>query len=123
MRSGVRSVSASATCVVPWKSSSTMSCAGVSAFAKTSIARTPPSAVTVAGPFVVSQPPSSGGSVPENGSTVGAGACAARPVASLSLSTSDSRASTAPVCASTKTRYAVGSGPDVSRTRFSNARM
>jgi hypothetical protein len=100
MRSGVRTVSASATCVVPRKSLRTMSLATVSALAKTSIARTPASAATVKGPFCVSQPPSCGGSSPENGVVV----VAAASVCVVSLSTRLSRARTAPLRASTNTR-------------------
>ena len=99
MRSGVRTVSASATSVVPLKSLRTMSLATLSALAKTSMARTPSAAPTVNGPFWVSQPPSSGGSVPES-CVVGGAAAAASP----SLSTRLSRASTVPLRASTKTR-------------------
>jgi len=55
-----------------------MSFAGLSAFANTSIARTPEPSATVNGPFGVSQPASCGGSDPLRGVVVGAGAWAAR---------------------------------------------
>ncbi len=87
-----------------------MSFAGLSALANTSIARTPAPSATVNGPFGVSQPASCGGSDPLMGVVVGAGAWAARALGAgeesvaPSLSTRFSRASTAPLLASTKTR-------------------
>jgi hypothetical protein len=111
MRSGVVLVSASATWVDPWNSFRMMSLVDTSALAKTSMARTPESALTVNGPFCVSHAPSVGGSVPLKGVVGSGAACAARAVGAgrvaalesvaLSLSTRFSRASTAPLCAST----------------------
>ena len=100
MRSGVRTVSASATSVVPLKSFRTMSLRVESALANTSMARTPSLAATVNGPFCVSQPPSSRGQRAVRAAS-SAGAAAA---ASLALSTRLSRARTVPLRASTKTR-------------------
>ena len=89
-----------------------MSWAGVSALANTSIARTPAPAATVYGPLRVSQPPSSGGSSPENGCGPAAAACAS----SDSWSTRLSRARISPLRASTNVRYAAGSAAWVSST-------